>query len=95
MSADNGIYILQTKGPEWRVAYASAVENVYWDDEKKEETDDTKVHIKNARIMWGDSEVYTDEEAAVRRAWEIYREEISGYGIIEYGVSKICIDEIF
>lgn len=32
MSADNGIYVLLTqseKGPEYRVAYASAIDNIY------------------------------------------------------------------
>ena len=33
MSSDNGICILQTKGPEFRVAHLQAVENIYysWD----------------------------------------------------------------
>lgn len=26
MSADNGVYILETKGPEWRVAYAHTLD---------------------------------------------------------------------
>lgn len=29
MSADNGIYILQTKGPEFRVGYHQAIDNIY------------------------------------------------------------------
>lgn len=32
MSSDNGIYVLYTdseKGPEYRVAYASAIDNIY------------------------------------------------------------------
>jgi len=37
MSADNGIYVLLTeseKGPEYRVTYASAIDNIYgeWND---------------------------------------------------------------
>ena len=39
MSADNGIYVLLTeseKGPEYRVTYASAIDNIYgeWNVEK-------------------------------------------------------------
>ena len=39
MSADNGIYVLLTeseKGPEYRVSYASAIDNIYgeWNAEK-------------------------------------------------------------
>ena len=29
MSADNGIYILQTHGPEFRVSYSHAIDNIY------------------------------------------------------------------
>lgn len=29
MSIDNGIYILQTKGPEFRVGYHVAIDNIY------------------------------------------------------------------
>ena len=29
MSADNGIYILLTKGPEYRVGYHQAIDNIY------------------------------------------------------------------
>lgn len=29
MSADNGIYILQTRGPEFRVGYHMAIDNIY------------------------------------------------------------------
>ncbi len=29
MSADNGIYILTTAGPEYRVAYLMAIDNIY------------------------------------------------------------------
>ena len=29
MSADNGVFVLQTEGPEFRVAYAGAIDNIY------------------------------------------------------------------
>jgi hypothetical protein len=28
MSADNGVYILESKGPEWRVAYAHGIDKI-------------------------------------------------------------------
>ena len=31
MSADNGVYVLHTKGPEYRVTYANAIDNIYGD----------------------------------------------------------------
>ncbi len=30
MSADNGIYILKTDGPEWRVAHCQAIDSVFY-----------------------------------------------------------------
>jgi hypothetical protein len=30
MSADNGIYVLETDGPEYRVRDIQAIENMYW-----------------------------------------------------------------
>jgi len=29
MSIDNGVYVLQTKGPEFRVAYAHGIDTIY------------------------------------------------------------------
>lgn len=30
MSSDNGIYVLKTKGPEWRVSHLQAIDNIYY-----------------------------------------------------------------
>lgn len=37
MSDDSGVYILQTKGPEYRVILAHAIDNIYgeWDQENR------------------------------------------------------------
>lgn len=65
MSADNGIYVFLTvtdKGPEYRVAHATAIDNIYgkWDaDRAKYEGDITAIVS-----TFGDSEVfYTLNEA--------------------------------
>lgn len=62
MSADNGIYILETSSPdlptEYRVRELMAVENVYWDDEKHEDSNDPNIWIENAREMWNGCTVY-------------------------------------
>ena len=63
MSADNGIYILKTQGycsihdgydehsSEFRIAHLQAVENVNWDHDGNDYTDDPDVMIHNARQM--------------------------------------------
>jgi hypothetical protein len=65
MSADNGIYVLFTeseKGPEYRVAHAHAIGNIYgeWNDESGRYAGNTDV-IKN---VFGESQAfYTLNEA--------------------------------
>lgn len=92
MSADNGVYILETKrgsGKEYRVAHLQAVENVNWDTEKGEYTNDPDIHIKNAREMWPLSlPVFTNKDEALARAFDIY-EVLT---ICEYGVQTVKID---
>ena len=89
MGADNGIYILQTNGPEFRVSELQAIENVYWDDEK--ESDDPDVWIKNAREMWAYASVFTDEGEALKEAMR----HLESMCICEYGISKIKIPRRF
>jgi hypothetical protein len=92
MSADNGIYILETEGPEFRVAEMGAVDNYQWDNERSEYTDDPDVHIENAREMWGGCEVLTNEEDAIDMALKIDKE----WGIgTEYGICVIKIRRRF
>lgn len=65
MSADNGIYILSTdseKGPEYRVTYASAIDNIYgeWNDK----TAKYNGNIQNIKETFGEVPVfYTLNEA--------------------------------
>lgn len=91
MSADNGVYILQTLGPEYRVRHMQAVENYYWDDEKKANSDDPDIWVRNARQMWSNCVVHTDRMRAYEEADQIYT-KISEDGFpVEYG---ICVIEI-
>ena len=57
MSADNGIYILETDGPEYRVREIGAIENLNWDERKGQETSNDNVILQNARAMWRDCRV--------------------------------------
>ena len=98
MSADNGVYILQTKGPEFRVKHLQAIDNVYYcwgynEDGtiKGGETDNQDIWIVNARQMWFGAPVFTSEEEAWKHAREVY--EVISY--VEYGIGKIEIDRDF
>lgn len=100
ISADNGIYILQTKkgdGFEYRVAHLQAVENYRWDDDKHTDSDDPQIQIKNAREMWGECEVIVDRTSALQvadaMAQKILDDEFCP--ILEYGISFIKIDAEF
>jgi hypothetical protein len=96
MSADNGIYILKTDcddGHEYRVAHLQAVENYLWDNARECESDNPDIHIANARKMWDDSDVYSSEGEALKRAVEI--EEKLDLWVLEYGISQIRIPRKF
>ena len=95
MSADNGIYILETEGPEYRVSELMAVENYLWDDINAEQSADPDVWIRNAREMWI-GHVYRTKAEALESAAAI--EEViaaDDFPILEYGISIISIPRRF
>lgn len=83
MSADNGVYVLQTYGPEFRVTYAQGIDNIYgkFDDETFHwEPDEEMIHW-----FFDKSEVFTD----LGKAFD-FAEKISyDYDYLEYGVCLI------
>jgi len=94
MSSDNCIAILTTpkgKGFEYRVAHIMAIENYQWDDKKDDYTHNPKVQIKNAREMWKDCNVFTNEADAFQEATLIYDK----VGDTEYGIRFINIGAEF
>ena len=91
MSADNGIYILETSGPEYRVSHMMAIDNLNWDDEKKDFSNDPDVMIENAREMFVRAPVFFDKEEAERFAFQ----EAEDYPFLEYGISSIKINRKF
>ena len=100
MSADNGIYILETgdhyDNKEYRVAYQMAVDNYLWDNEKNERSNDPDVWIRNAREMWKGCKVFTDSNSAVREAERIYQEFMKDdLAILEYGIVFIEVPRHF
>lgn len=106
MSADNGIYILSTirkmkedRPGEWqkcepyrvyRVAHAQAIDNFDWYSEK--EPHNLGAYMKE---VWGRSEVFTDRDAAHKRAVEILEEIYSENLPVEYGIQFIDTDLVF
>jgi hypothetical protein len=88
MSADNGIYILQSKDG-FRIAHAQAIENIYWNFEKKELTDEI-----NPKILYDyfhKSPVFKTVEEVTKEAIRIYEEIIQDdfCPIVEYGICDI------
>jgi len=80
MSADNGIYIIKTVGPEWRVEEMSAIENLWYPDNS------TQTVIKNAREMFADAKVFKSRAEALEYAHDLARD----FAVLEYGVSEIA-----
>lgn len=99
MSADNGIYMLKTLGPEFRVKELSAVDNLEWDDTIENEhgevtggySNDPDIHIKNAREMWYKCKVFNDENKAYNYALKL----LDDNPYTEYGLCRIDIDRKF
>jgi len=69
MSIDNGIYVLQTKGPEFRVTYAHGIDSIYgtFDPETIKWAGDMDKMID----YFGHSVVYSNIDDAMDAAEEI------------------------
>lgn len=83
MSADNGIYILQTYGPEWRVAHQQNIEEIYGnfsDDTYKWEGDPEEMFR-----YFGEAPVFLSLEEALDFAEEM----VYDYDYLEYGICVI------
>jgi hypothetical protein len=83
MSADNGVYVLQTYGPEFRVAYAGAIDNIYGP------FNDTTLHwdgdMDRMIDVFGSSKVFNNLEEALDEAERMSYD----YEYLEYGVCLI------
>lgn len=99
MSADNGIYILQTNnadgtGFEYRVAECQAVENINYYSPARGYNDKIADDAMLV-IYFGDSKIYNKKDAydiANRIEDDILQSE---WPILEYGISTIKIDKVF
>lgn len=93
MSADNGIYVLKTLAQgvsgepsarfEYRVAHASAIDNLYYDVETGEHR--ANFIPEMAYEYFGNAPIFLDEGEAFKHAFE----EAEDYDVLEYGVSML------
>lgn len=99
MSADNGIYILQTNnvdgtGFEYRVAECQAIENISYYNPARGYNDKI-VDDAMLVIYFGDSKVYNKKDAH-DIANRIEDDILQSYcPVLEYGISTIKIDKVF
>ena len=79
MSADNGVYILETKGPEYRVVCASAIDNITWAGEPSFDGEWNTNEVCN---YFGDCKVHTNLDEAYKEALRMHNHfEWTEYGI--------------
>lgn len=79
MSQDNGTYIIQTFGPEFRIGQANAIDNIYkdWDIEK----DNWSPNPTVIQETFGKSKVYADLTEAFDAAGVIEDNNQTEYGV--------------
>lgn len=99
MSADNGIYVLETGAgdkKEYRVRELQAIENLEFDPTVGKEVGSPDVRIKNARRMWSGCDVFPTEDAALEEAERQFKEILkSDYPVLKYGINVIRIERDF
>lgn len=83
MSADNGIYILETKGPEYRVAYHQNIDEIYgkFSDESFHWQGDPEMmleYFENAPMFFNREE-----------ALDLAKKMVYDYSYLEYGICFI------
>ena len=89
MSADNGIYILQSKDG-FRVIHAQCIENLWWWE--KENTNPkqwerrNELNPKELINYFGNSKVFRTEKEVFKEAKKLYKEIEYNYYIVEYGI---------
>lgn len=72
MSADNGIYVLLTdteKGPEYRVSYANAIDNIY--GKYNDDLGRYEGNVQNIISVFGEAQVFHTLNEALDFAEEI------------------------
>lgn len=83
MSIDNGTYILQTEGPEFRIARMQAVDNLF--EEFVPATESWTPHVLTIVETYATSKVYRD----LSEAWDAATALDEAGGETEYGPNLI------
>ena len=83
MSADNGIYILVTKGPEFRVVHAQGIDNIYGD------FDDTTSRWKGDPEMIREYFNSSQKYDTIEESLDIATEMSYDYSFLEDGICVI------
>jgi len=86
LSADNGIYILKTKDGQYRVIYASAIENLYWNP--LDSNSYNKLIPTRIVELYGKSKYTYNKNLTRDIAFNMARNTY-----LEYGISEIVIDK--
>jgi len=95
MSADNGVYILVSRGrktrhgyrKEYRVIHAQAIENIYWNaDDPWPAEGEAMLNDEYVRSYFGEATVLTDRKIAEGYAQCIYDSWMKEFGYVEYGI---------
>jgi hypothetical protein len=86
MSADNGIYILQSKDG-FRVIHTTAIDGLWWWDDEKAKT---SLNPKYLLQYFGKADVMKSEDEAWKVARDIYKGIMnSDFPVLEYGIKPI------
>lgn len=95
MSADNGVYILVSRGRwtrhgykrEYRVIHAQAIENVTCQPDYPG-SKNREPELNRAMVLeyFGEARVFTDRRVAEGYALAVYDQWMKGLGTVEYGI---------
>jgi len=86
MSADNGIYVLESKDG-FRVIHTQCIENLwYWDDNK---ADGIELNPEQLLKYFGETKVIESQADALLEAVRLYNLIIHKVGVVEYGIVPI------
>lgn len=90
MSADNGVYILQSLDG-FRVIHAQAIENLYWWEIEDCGKMVDRLNPQELKRYFGKCKVFSTKEEADKEAQKIYDEIMKDdfCPIVEYGISYI------
>lgn len=95
MSADNGVYILVSRGRwtrhgykrEYRAVHAQAIENItYHPDYPDSPNKEPELNREMVLEYFGEARVFTDRRMAEGYAQAIYDQWMREFGVVEYGI---------